>query len=122
MPSVGSTSGTGAQPNSPQASGANGSASIVIASTMPRPLPLVTLTDASAYGEEATDGRAVDRESPAGRRAQRHRAGVVARQPARDEGDHRRRLPRAGERVRGLGGRPGRPALAPDARVLLRHL
>ena len=53
-------------------------------------------------------GRAVDRGRGAGRRAQRHRPGVVAREPARDEGHHRRRLPRAGQRVRGRGRRPGR--------------
>ena len=38
-----------------------------------------------------------------------------------DEGDHRRRSPRAGERVRGRRRRLRRPPLAPDPRVLLRH-
>ena len=35
------------------------------------------------------------------RRAQRHGPGVVDGQVTRDEGDHRRRVPRAGQRVRG---------------------
>ena len=81
---------------------------------------LFSLTPSPTEGHRS--GRAVDRGRGAGRRAQRHRARVVAREPARDEGDHRRRLPRARERVRGRGRWPRRPALPPDARVLLRHL
>ncbi len=43
MRSDGSLSGTGTQPNSRHASGVKGSASMVIVSTMPRSLPVITL-------------------------------------------------------------------------------
>ena len=66
------------------------------------------------------DVRSIEDVEP-GRRAQRHRAGVVAREPTRDVRDHQGRSPRAGERVRGRGRRARRSAPPPDARVLLRH-
>jgi len=43
MPSDGSLSGTGTQPNSRHASGANRSASMVMVSAMPRSLAVITL-------------------------------------------------------------------------------
>ena len=67
-------------------------------------------------------GRAVDHRSRTRGRAQRHGAGLVPRAPARDEAAHRRRVPRARQRVRGRGGRLRVPALAPDARVLFRDV
>ena len=55
----------------------------------------------SSTSARSEHGRAVDRRRRTGGRAQRDRARVVARQPPGDDGDHRGRVPRAGERVRG---------------------
>src|SRR5579863_2577257 len=127
VPSEGSVSDTGTHPKGAHASATTGPATRRLgASAMENPLiyadGAVSLRPVIDEQGGQGDGRAQHRGRGARGRAQRHGPGVVAVQVARDEGDHRRWVPRTRERVR--GGRRGLcpPPLPPHPRVLLRDL